>query len=586
MSDLVPAAPQTAVQGRPRPVLAGIPALREDRARLLACIRDYVRSRDLVPPLCFQELSEHCQAVLDTLGLAPKYQPYVAVLLNNEVWRDSLAGIPFDRRLLLLPKCLRNSAECAGTLDEFGLVCRECGRCNIRDFKKEAERLGYVTLVAEGAAVVISLIETGRIEAIIGVSCLASLERIFPCIEAAAVPGIAIPLLQDGCVDTQVDIDWVWEAIHLADDVPAHRLNMEALRAQVESWFAPAAIQAVLGGPANQTERIAQKWLALSGKRWRPFLAACVCQALQENPKADPPEDIRKVALAVECFHKASLVHDDIEDNDAYRYGLKTLHEEYGLAIALNVGDFLLGEGYRLIAETSVSAPQKAQMLAAAAAGHRCLCAGQGEELLWMRDPQPLSVGQVLDIFRHKTAPAFEVALRLGAICAGAGEQVRQALAAFSQALGVAYQIRDDLDDFSGHRGGNGGDDDVKAMRPSLLLAMAHEKATGAGRELLEAVWRRQDGHASRAGQLRQVFGELKVRQQARGVLDSYKEQAIQSLRALDNSNLKGLLRRVLGKIFNDGAVAAGAAPGDAARKADADRSGGNGDGDGAGPRP
>ena len=63
------------------------------------------------------------------------------------------------------------------------------------------------------------------------------------------------------------------------------------------------------------------------------------------------PEDLRKVAVAVECFHKASLIHDDIEDNDALRYGEKTLHEEHGVAVALNVGDLLIGEGYRLLAE-------------------------------------------------------------------------------------------------------------------------------------------------------------------------------------------------------------------------------------------
>ena len=61
------------------------------------------------------------------------------------------------------------------------------------------------------------------------------------------------------------------------------------------------------------------------------------------------PQDLQKVAVAIECFHKASLIHDDIEDNDAARYGEKTLHEEFGAAVALNVGDLLIGEGYRLI---------------------------------------------------------------------------------------------------------------------------------------------------------------------------------------------------------------------------------------------
>src|SRR6202451_395021 len=97
--------------------------------------------------------------------------------------------------------------------------------------------------------------------------------------------------------------------------------------------------------------------------RGRPFLAVCAWQALQNDPSARIPADLRKVAVAVECFHKASLIHDDIEDGDAQRYGEKTLHEEYGVAVALNVGDLLIGEGYRLLASCAASAEQKAAML-------------------------------------------------------------------------------------------------------------------------------------------------------------------------------------------------------------------------------
>src|SRR5204863_5079784 len=108
---------------------------------------------------------------------------------------------------------------------------------------------------------------------------------------------------------------------------------------------------------------------ARAGKRWRPFLSVAAYQALRDTPGAALPEDVRKIAVAVECFHKASLIHDDIEDNDAERYGEKTLHEEHGVAVALNVGDLLIGEGYRLIASCKISAEQKAQMILVASEG-------------------------------------------------------------------------------------------------------------------------------------------------------------------------------------------------------------------------
>lgn len=523
-----------------------MPSTIHARRALLQTARGYVARHKLMPPLSAEELAAHCQAMLDE-GLAQsQHLKYLAVLLNNELWRESLAAVPFNRRLLLLPKCLRSTLQCTATVDEFGLLCQGCGRCHIGKLRAEAQALGYVVLVAEGAAVVMSLVATGQIEAIIGVSCLPALERIFPCIEAAGVPAVAIPLLFDGCKETELDIDWVWEALHLRDDRPLPRVNMESMRKTVESWFAPVELEAVLGRPADQTEQIAQQWLARSGKRWRPFLAMCSFQAFQEYPLREKPLDARKIALAVECFHKASLIHDDIEDNDELRYGLKTLHEEYGLAIALNVGDYLLGEGYRMIAESAADSTRKERMLHAAVAGHRSLCAGQGEELLWMRNPRPLSVKQVLDIFRRKTAPAFEVALHLGAIYAGCQQAMLDVLSRFSQALGVAYQIRDDIEDFAG--GGDG--EDLKAMRPSVLLALAYQDATGESAQVLEAAWRRQHTTAKQLHALQAILEELSAFDAAKELLEEYRQQAILSLREIDNPMLKALLRRVVTRIF------------------------------------
>jgi hypothetical protein len=80
----------------------------------------------------------------------------------------------------------------------------------------------------------------------------------------------------------------------------------------------------------------------------------------------------------------------------------------------LNIGDFLLGEGYRLLATVDAPAEIRSAMSRAAAEGHRTLCLGQGAELLWARDPQPMKADHVLGIFSQKTTPAFEVALQLG----------------------------------------------------------------------------------------------------------------------------------------------------------------------------
>lgn len=536
-----------------RPPQENIPQTRAEREVLLRQVQAYVAARrsEITPPLVLDELRVRSEEIVRAHAVDPRYHDYVGVLLGNETWREHLAAVPYDRRLLLLPKCLRVEDRCPAPFDEFGLLCKQCGLCTIQDLQEEAEKLGYAVLVAEGSALVMALIQTGKIEAIVGVSCLSVLERAFPYMEAAAIPGVAIPLLQDDCKDTGVDVEWVWDFIHATSDDRTRRLDLDALRRDVEGWFESEALDALFGGPpAGETETLARAELTRAGKRWRPFLTVCAHQALQDDPHAPPPDALRKVAVAVECFHKASLVHDDIEDGDARRYGEPTAHAAHGVPAALNVGDFLIGEGYRLLAESDFAPEIRAGMTAVAARGHRTLCLGQGEELAWARSPRPLGSQQVLQIFRQKTAPAFGVALELGAACARAEPEVFDRLRAYSDALGVAYQIRDDLDDFEPSAEAP---DDVTALRPSLPLAVGYEQAKSEpeARSVLEAAWRRERAVDGRSGEVRELLARFDAAGRSRRLLESYKEEAIRCLPGLTNPSLKGLLRRVVGKIFS-----------------------------------
>jgi len=373
---------------------------------------------------------------------------------------------------------------------------------------------------------------------------------------------------------------------------PTAGLDLDALYEAVVSWFAPEGLEAVAGPAETETERIARAWLAKGGKRWRPFLAACAFLSFQgrrevEDPipkgpsvrqGGEAPEDlpasprgVRKAAVAVECFHKASLIHDDIEDGDGERYGEKALHAQYGVPIALNAGDFLLGEGYRLIGEIGVADGAKVQMVRAAAWGHRSLCIGQGEELMAKRARRPVAPARVIEIFRMKTAPAFEVALRVGTTLAGAGEDLWPALARYGEALGIAYQIRDDLADWSAGtpRGDAGtprgrqasrpvepaGDagaapGDLEGGQPSILLSLAQERATGETKLFLEAVGRGLLAAEGSSGRLARVLADLGVEESARRLLDRYRREAVTALEPLPGEGLRNVLERVVGKMF------------------------------------
>ena len=339
----------------------------------------------------------------------------------------------------------------------------------------------------------------------------------------------------------------MWEAISASGADSGTRVDVEALRRTVAEWFTPAGLAVVLGEPRSQTQRLALEWLAASGKRWRPVLAASAYQCLAQGAPAD--EGVRRIAVAVECFHKASLAHDDIEDGDARRYGRHTLHRRYGVPVALNIGDLLLGEGYRLLSGVPGAAARRAALVAAAAEGHRLLAVGQGEELWWRRRRRALSVPEVLDIFRQKTAPAFEVALRLGALYAGAAQPVLSALAEYSRNLGIAYQVHDDLADLAAGRL----DGDLRQDRPSLLAALAKERANAAQKRQLRAAWRGGERGAPGGGPgLLRLIRRLEAPPAAQALREEYLARASAALDDLQNSALKGLLRRVMYRIFHD----------------------------------
>jgi geranylgeranyl diphosphate synthase type II len=538
---ILPAAvPPALIRSRlPHP---SIPQTKSDRDGLLEAIRRGMIRTKAVPPLSMDDLRSRAVEALAEVGLADTYLDYAVVLVNNESWRDALAAVPFERRLLLMPKCLREENRCPAPFDEFGLLCKQCGLCSIQDFQQEAERLGYAVLVAEGSALVMAMIQTGQIEAIVGVSCLPVLEKTFPHVQAAAVPAVAVPLLQDDCIDTTVDVDWVWDYIHLEAADRSRRLDLGSLHDSVKGWFERPALDELMGPPEGHAEEVAREWLAVWGRRWRPFLAAAVFAALRPDDNAATEPVIQRIAIAVECFHKASLVHDDIEDGDLERYGEPTLCGRHGVPIALNVGDVLIGEGYRMLAESGLDGQRVRAAVGEAATAQRLLCRGQGAELAWSREPTALSSRQVLEIFRLKTAPAFDVALQLGAIATGRADECADVLRAYSDAVGVAYQIKDDLDDLL---------DDAgllrdAASRPSVVIALAAERARGDDRAMLGGLAAGRPDASLTAERLRGAIATAKADEKAALLLEAYKDQAVRALDDLHEPTLKGLLRRIV----------------------------------------
>jgi hypothetical protein len=157
---------------------------------------DCVADRPDVPPFSLRRLVSLARSLAERIGVRDEIDiKLLAILIHNEAWRETVAGIPFSRRLLLLPQCLRSRDACPAGRDEYGLLCDACGRCALGALQSEATALGYAVLIAEGAEAAAGMLREGLVDAVIGVSCLPALEETFARIADEALPAMAVPLV-------------------------------------------------------------------------------------------------------------------------------------------------------------------------------------------------------------------------------------------------------------------------------------------------------------------------------------------------------------------------------------------------------
>ena len=224
------------------------------------------------------------------------------------------------------------------------------------------------------------------------------------------------------------------------------------------------------------------------GKRLRPVLTLAAAEAV-----GGESELVMPAACAMELIHTYSLIHDDLPamDNDDYRRGNPSSHKEYGEAVAILAGDALLTLAFELlsqVADDGVVPPERVVRVVAEVArgaGTRGLIGGQVVDTLSggdISDPATLEY-----IHRHKTGALYRVAVRSGAILAGAGEKQLTALTTYAEHLGLTFQIVDDILDVVGDAGKIGkpvGSDEKnsKLTYPALYgMQSAKDKAGEAG---------------------------------------------------------------------------------------------------------
>jgi hypothetical protein len=132
-----------------------VPQDAEVRRRIRARAAEVARELPSATPPARERLMELGRSVLQGLDLPDDYLGFAMVGISNGFWREQFEAVPRDRRLLLLPKCLREPDACQATIDSVGLHCAGCGACVMHDLIRRARGLGYEVVVAEGTSSVI-----------------------------------------------------------------------------------------------------------------------------------------------------------------------------------------------------------------------------------------------------------------------------------------------------------------------------------------------------------------------------------------------------------------------------------------------
>ena len=237
-----------------------------------------------------------------------------------------------------------------------------------------------------------------------------------------------------------------------------------------------AALERVLPSADASPQRLhaAMRHAGLDGgKRMRPLLVYAAGTAFgAEVSVLDAP------AAAVELIHAYSLVHDDLPsmDNDSLRRGKPTVHIAFDEATAILAGDAMQSLAFELIADASLPAATRVAMLRelSVAAGARGMCGGQALDIDATGNGNAIDAGELQRLHALKTGALLRASVRLGSIAAAVDAATMQRLDIFADALGLAFQIRDDLLDVesdSATLGKTAGKDiaQAKATFPALI---------------------------------------------------------------------------------------------------------------------
>ena len=279
--------------------------------------------------------------------------------------------------------------------------------------------------------------------------------------------------------------------------------------------------------------QISQYIIAAGGKRLRPALLLLICKTLGYTGRSR-----FNLAAVVELIHTATLLHDDVVDESTMRRGRATANEAFGNPASVLVGDFLHTRSFQMMVEAG-----SIRILQILSDATNIIAEGEVQQLMNMHDAS-LDEEGYLQVIRSKTAKLFEASAQIGAVLAGSSPEVEAACASYGQALGTAFQIIDDVLDYTGEANEMGKNigDDLREGKCTLPLIAAMQRAAPAQASIVrQAIEQGSTEQLANVVAIVQSTGALDV---ARAAAHAEAQRAIEALEQLpDNLHRANLLQ-------------------------------------------
>lgn len=292
-----------------------------------------------------------------------------------------------------------------------------------------------------------------------------------------------------------------------------------------------ALVRARLGSDVPLVRQVAEYIVAGGGKRLRPALLLLSAGAAGYRGR-----NHLELATVVEFIHTATLLHDDVVDESRLRRGRDTANAAFGNAASVLVGDFLYSRAFQMM--VSADNMRVMQVLADAT---NTIAEGEVLQLMNCHDPD-VDEQRYLEVIRRKTAKLFEAAARLGGVLAGVSPELEEGLASYGTHVGTAFQLVDDVLDYSGDAAAIGKSlgDDLSEGKPTLPLIHAMRTGTAQQSALVRSAI--VDGGRERFPGVLDAIRACGALDYARGVAQREAGLAQQAIEGLPHSKYKDSL--------------------------------------------